>query len=202
MQKSCKAKGTYENSSRRGRRISCYLSPSYCWLISSIVGVKMSSSNGHPPISQPFSTPRVAQEARDASTKLLPHAPQYTLRGSLPNTPLAVSLISAILGGLSLTALAYSALPLFQILGAGSWTWARSRLGVYVFAWGLFHLCEFWTTAGWNPQKLSVDGKSRFAAIITDKDSIPPQQYQPISLCACFWLDRVLYIVLLLPGQV
>jgi hypothetical protein len=28
---------------------------------------------------------------------------------------------------------------------------------------GMFHLWEFWTTAGWNPNKLSVDGECRIS---------------------------------------
>lgn len=90
---------------------------------------------------------------------LLPHAPQYSTRGSLPNTPLSVSVISALLGGLSCGALAFASRPILTYLGADQWGWARPQLGLYLLAMGMFHLWEFWTTAGWNPQKLSVDGE-------------------------------------------
>jgi protein-S-isoprenylcysteine O-methyltransferase len=71
-----------------------------------------------------------------------------------------VSFISALLGGLAVGSLALAARPVFEILGAREWGWARSRLGMYGAAMGMFHLLEFWTTAGWNPQKLSVDGEN------------------------------------------
>ncbi|ORY27468.1 protein-S-isoprenylcysteine O-methyltransferase [Naematelia encephala] len=108
-------------------------------------------------ISSPQPAARTTLKAQQATSALLPHAPQYTIRGSIPNTPLVASLISAGLGGVATASLAYGLLPLFQSLDSTSWTWARWQLGVYGFAWGLFHLAEFWTTAGWNTQKLSVD---------------------------------------------
>jgi protein-S-isoprenylcysteine O-methyltransferase len=88
---------------------------------------------------------------------LLPEAKQYNLRGGLPNSPLSVSVISSLLGGLLGSCLAFASVPLFREVG---WNWARPQLGVYLACMGLFHLCEFWTTAGWNPQKLTVDGES------------------------------------------
>lgn len=117
------------------------------------------TSNGSS-ISPPLPSSSSSSTAfEDESQKLLPHAPQYTLRGTIPNTPLAVSVISALLGGLAVGSLACGAQPLLRTLGSTSWTWARPQLGVYGFAMGVFHLWEFWTTAGWNPQKLSVDGE-------------------------------------------
>jgi protein-S-isoprenylcysteine O-methyltransferase len=106
------------------------------------------------------------------TNNLLPHAPQYTLRRSLPNTPLAVSFISACLGGLVVSSLICALQPVFQLLGSSSWSWARSRLGIYGLAMGTFHLLEFWTTAGWNPQKLSVDGELRDALYTASADEI------------------------------
>lgn len=81
------------------------------------------------------------------------------LRGNIPNTPLTVSVISALLGGLLFASLALAAQPLIRYLDGDEWAWAQSQLGIYLAALGLFHLCEFWTTAGWNVQKLSVDGE-------------------------------------------
>jgi protein-S-isoprenylcysteine O-methyltransferase len=88
---------------------------------------------------------------------LLPEAKQYNLRGGIPNSPLSVSVISALLGALTGSCLAFALVPAVRQVG---WGWARPQLGVYLASMGLFHLCEFWTTAGWNPQKLTVDGES------------------------------------------
>jgi len=88
---------------------------------------------------------------------LLPEAKQYNLRGGIPNSPLSVSVISALLGALLGSCLAFALVPVVKQIG---WGWARPQLGVYLACMGLFHLCEFWTTAGWNPQKLTVDGES------------------------------------------
>ncbi|RSH94600.1 hypothetical protein EHS25_004404 [Saitozyma podzolica] len=117
----------------------------------------MSSSNGRPHISSPMATSSTAQTASQRAHDLLPHAPQYSLRGSLPNTPLSVSVISALLGGLVGASIVSAAIPLLSHLGLSGWVWTSSRLGWYGAAMGVFHLLEFWTTAGWNPQKLSVD---------------------------------------------
>jgi len=110
-------------------------------------------------ISQPVPQSTDATRATAASQTLLPHASQYTLRGSLPNTQLSISIISTVLGGLATSSLALGLLPVFRAVGASHWQWARPQLGVYGAAMGIFHLLEFWTTAGWNPQKLSVDGE-------------------------------------------
>ena len=95
-----------------------------------------------------------------AKPDLLPKASQYNLRGGLPNTPLAVSVISALLGGLAFSSCVLAVAPALQGLSGGGWNWARPQLGIYLGCMGLFHLCEFWTTAGWNPQKLTVEGGS------------------------------------------
>lgn len=105
-------------------------------------------------------SPQHIQQTEPAA-QLLPKATQYSLRGGLPNTPLAVSFISAILGGILCSSLVLAVQPTVkEYFGSGGWTWARPQLGVYLACMGLFHLCEFWTTAGWNVQKLSVDGMS------------------------------------------
>lgn len=116
--------------------------------------------NGTPiPAPQPpFGKSSAAGPTPQVPVNLLPHAPQYVPRRTLPNTPLAVSVIAALLGGLVAGSLAFAAQPLLRHLGSASWTWARPQLGLYFVAMGMFHLWEFWTTAGWNPAKLSVDG--------------------------------------------
>lgn len=109
------------------------------------------SSNGNANTHNGHATPLVPE-----ATSLLPEAKQYKLRpDGLPNSPLTVSVVSAILGGLLGACLALALYPLVRTVG---WNWARPQLGVYLACMGLFHLCEFWTTAGWNPQKLTVDG--------------------------------------------
>lgn len=90
----------------------------------------------------------------------LPLASQVEhFRGTIPNTQLAISLISAILGGVFCVSISGAVRPLLAKLGASSWTWATPQLGIYFAALGAHHLSEFWTTAYWNPQKLSVDCK-------------------------------------------
>jgi protein-S-isoprenylcysteine O-methyltransferase len=118
------------------------------------------SSNGHANTSNSTSTMTENGGSRSGSdpSNLLPEAKHYQLRGGLPNSPLSVSIISALLGGLLFAPLAFAVQPWLSQLGANEWTWARPQLGVYLGCMGLFHLCEFWTTAGWNPHKLTVDG--------------------------------------------
>lgn len=96
-----------------------------------------------------------------ATPKLSMQQPsQYKPKGNIPNTPLVTSMISAALGALAGISAFAAASRVLKFLGADSWTWARPQLGIYFTAMGIFHLLEFWTTAGWNPEKLSVDGTS------------------------------------------
>jgi hypothetical protein len=92
-------------------------------------------------------------------TNLLPSTPQYQPRGSIPNNIFTIGLIAALLGGLTASSLTLASQPILRALGASSWTWSRPRLGAYLAAMGIFHLMEFFTTAGWNKGKLSVDGE-------------------------------------------
>lgn len=73
-------------------------------------------------------------------------------RGNIPNTPLAASTISFLLGG-SFT-LGFS---LFLQGGLSSSWWATYQLGFFVATWSAFHWGEFAVTAGWNLEKCSVD---------------------------------------------
>ncbi|KZS97661.1 protein-s-isoprenylcysteine O-methyltransferase [Sistotremastrum niveocremeum HHB9708] len=69
----------------------------------------------------------------------------------IPNTPLAASLISFILGGIfSLGAATY-------FLDVNKWWWCTSQLGFFLAAWAAFHWGEFAVTAGWNRDKCSID---------------------------------------------
>ena len=108
---------------------------------------------------QPTTVPASFNRTPAHNPDLLPHAPHYVTRNSIPNTPLAVSAISAALGALAAGGLVAAAQPALRAFGSTQWGWARPSLGLYAVAMGMFHLWEFWTTAGWNPQKLSVDGK-------------------------------------------
>ncbi|KAF9464445.1 Isoprenylcysteine carboxyl methyltransferase family-domain-containing protein [Collybia nuda] len=72
--------------------------------------------------------------------------------GNIPNTPLAVSTIAFLLGGIfSLGALT------FVVGGFSMPWWATYQLGFFVAAWATFHWGEFAITAGWNLEKCSVD---------------------------------------------
>ncbi|KAF8663466.1 hypothetical protein AX16_001035 [Volvariella volvacea WC 439] len=73
-------------------------------------------------------------------------------KGNIPNTPLAASTISFLLGSVFSLGL-YT----FLIGGLnGSW-WGTYQLGFFVAAWAAFHWAEFAVTAGWNLEKCSVD---------------------------------------------
>lgn len=94
-----------------------------------------------------------ANGSSSSSDPLMPQSRLYRATGSIPNTALAVSLISAALGGLLVVSLSLSALSV-----AGNILWWDARLGVYLGAMALFHLMEFWVTAAVNTERLSVDG--------------------------------------------
>lgn len=72
--------------------------------------------------------------------------------GNIPNTPLAASTISFLLGSTF-------ALGLFTFLCGGfeRYWWSTYQLGFFVAAWSAFHWGEFAVTAGWNREKCSVD---------------------------------------------
>jgi len=73
-------------------------------------------------------------------------------RGRIPNTPLAASTISFLLG------IIFS-LGMLTFLSGGldSYWWSTPQLGFYLAAWSAFHWGEFAVTAGWNREKCSVD---------------------------------------------
>ncbi|PBL02394.1 ICMT-domain-containing protein [Armillaria gallica] len=72
--------------------------------------------------------------------------------GRIPNTPLAASTISFLLGSLF-------SLGVFTSVVGGyeSYWWSTYQLGLFVAAWSAFHWGEFAVTAGWNLEKCSVD---------------------------------------------
>ncbi|KAL4081658.1 Isoprenylcysteine carboxyl methyltransferase family-domain-containing protein [Scleroderma yunnanense] len=72
--------------------------------------------------------------------------------GNIPNTPLAASTISFLLGAVfSLGA------ALFSCGGLAHPWWATYQLGFFLVAWSAFHWGEFAVTAGWNRERCSVD---------------------------------------------
>lgn len=95
---------------------------------------------------------RRLQAHRDMKHPLVTIPANIEPQGSIPNTPLAVSTISFLLGGSF--AIGFS---LFLQGGFSSAWWATYQLGFFVAAWSAFHWGEFAVTAGWNLEKCSVD---------------------------------------------
>jgi hypothetical protein len=78
-------------------------------------------------------------------------------RGNIPNTPLAASTISFLLGSI------FSPAFLAFIAGAlGILPWSYYQLGFFIAGWAGFHWGEFAVTAGWNLEKCSVDCEINF----------------------------------------
>ncbi|KAG9317421.1 Isoprenylcysteine carboxyl methyltransferase family-domain-containing protein [Chiua virens] len=92
------------------------------------------------------------QERRNAKHPLTTIPATVETHGNIPNTPLAASTISFLLGGAF--ALGFC---LFLQGGLSSHWWATYQLGLFVSAWSAFHWGEFAVTAGWNLEKCSVD---------------------------------------------
>ncbi|EJU01470.1 ICMT-domain-containing protein [Dacryopinax primogenitus] len=76
--------------------------------------------------------------------------PSLEPHGDIPNTPLAVSLISFFLGAVFCAGLALLAAP-------PNYWWAGRELGFYIACWAGFHWGEFAVTAEWNKSRLTVD---------------------------------------------
>lgn len=81
-------------------------------------------------------------------------------RGAIPNTPLAVSAVSFLLG--SIFALGFLT---FAVGGFQRFWWSTYELGFFVASWAVFHWGEFAVTAGWNKDKCSVD--CEFPSVLT-----------------------------------
>ena len=115
----------------------------------------MASMNNDPDAPDKFDA-RLAQRA-----KVKQNGPQNPLEmndvkpgqyygGKLPNTPLAVSTISFLLGGVCL--LGFS---LFVTGGSPDHWWTTWQLGFFIQSWAFFHWAEFAVTAGWNRGRCS-----------------------------------------------
>lgn len=95
---------------------------------------------------------RQRASAQQHPLQTIPDDPAVRQGHLIPNTPLAVSTISFVLGSVfSLGAL------LFLSGGIQNVWWATPQLGFFVAAWSAFHWGEFAATAGWNLTKCSVD---------------------------------------------
>lgn len=71
--------------------------------------------------------------------------------GRIPNTPLAASTVSFLLGCLF-------SFGLYMFVSGGlSYWWSTYQLGFFLASWSAFHWGEFAVTAGWNREKCSID---------------------------------------------
>ncbi|CCM03156.1 uncharacterized protein FIBRA_05278 [Fibroporia radiculosa] len=82
----------------------------------------------------------------------VPTDPSLKPRGVIPNTPLAASAVSFLLG--SLFVLGFLT---FAVGGFERFWWTTYQLGFFFAAWSAFHWGEFAVTAGWNKDKCSID---------------------------------------------
>ena len=82
----------------------------------------------------------------------------------IPNTPLAASTVSFLLGSVfTFGALGFLTTP---------W-WMPYQLGFYLASWAAFHWGEFAVTAGWNREKCSIDCRSSlYTSLIYDPDDV------------------------------
>lgn len=122
------------------------------------IRARIVASNSDSGVSSGQASP--ARTAQPTSSGLqMPKSGHYEAKETIPNTPLAASVISVTLGAAAGIAATCALQPVLRWLGDANWAWARPQLGIYLTAWATFHILEFWTTAGWNFQKLSVDGE-------------------------------------------
>ncbi|KAL9712868.1 farnesyl cysteine-carboxyl methyltransferase [Leucoagaricus gongylophorus] len=74
------------------------------------------------------------------------------LRGSLPNTILAVVIIAFFLGGIF-------CVSFLKVIFGGfeKYWWFTRQLAFFLCAWSFFHWAEFAVTAGWNLGRCNID---------------------------------------------
>lgn len=96
---------------------------------------------------------RLRQRTFAKNSKTLETIPvNYQPHDNIPNTPLAASTISFLLG-----CIFSFGLMLLLTGGISAHWWATYQLGFFLAAWSGFHWGEFAVTAGWNRDKCSVD---------------------------------------------
>lgn len=163
------------------------------------IRARITASNSDSGVSSGQTTP--ARTAAAHSGLHMPKSGHYEAKESIPNTPFAASVISVALGAVAGIAATCAFQPVLRWLGEVNWTWARPQLGIYLTAWATFHILEFWTTAGWNLQKLSVDGE--YPGLNWQLTfSVPPEQYERVPYCALGRSYRTLALVVLLAREV
>jgi hypothetical protein len=96
--------------------------------------------------------PRQRQSLQSYPLETLPGKTINAPRGTIPNTPLAASTISFVLGSIFSLGLCT-----FLVGGFSNFWWSTYQLGFFVASWAAFHWGEFAVTAGWNREKCSVD---------------------------------------------
>jgi len=89
---------------------------------------------------------------RNRPLEMVPDLANAQPHGTIPNTPLAVSTISFLLG----TTFALGSLT-FLCGGFYEFWFATYQVGFFVASWSAFHWGEFVVTAGWNREKVNVD---------------------------------------------
>lgn len=94
------------------------------------------------------------ERLRSGPLETIPDRTASQPQGNIPNTPLAVSTISFLLG--SIFSLGLS---VFLCGGLSSFWFATYQFAFFVASWSTFHWGEFAVTAGWNREKVSVDCK-------------------------------------------
>lgn len=112
---------------------------------------------------------RQRETVKNNPLNTIPTNDMHQPHGNIPNTPLAASTISFLLGSI------FSVALFAFILGAlGTLSLSYYQLGFFVTAWAVFHWGEFAVTAGWNLDKCSVDCKTPFSNFVS-------------SISRCYW---------------
>lgn len=111
----------------------------------------MQANGTIPPFEGPEDILRRRGNAERSSLETQPIPSASKTGNILPNTPLAASTISFLLG-----CVFTFGITVFLSDGPGAW-WRTPQLGFYIASWAAFHWGEFAVTAGWNREKCSVD---------------------------------------------
>lgn len=125
---------------------------------------------------------RIAEAARQSSLETNPIPSALKSDGYIPNTPLAASTISFLLG--SVFAIGIS----IVVSGGYSYWWCTPQLGCFLASWAGFHWGEFAVTAGWNREKCSVDCESPCLVVLAfrlslSSASFPSREWTNVSHC-------------------
>lgn len=105
------------------------------------------------------------------------------LRGSLPNTLLAVVIIAFFLGGIFCVSFLTVAFGNFE-----KYWWFTRQLAFFLCAWSLFHWAEFAVTAGWNLERCNVDCEPIFRTTSFPDPisySLFTEQWPLVLYCSC-----------------